>query len=79
MIQVPAEEREGETGEEPGGEGGPHHREAELSPLRHDHPPRHRQPPEEPAGQKGAGVGAQQMGQRPPQVAGYSFLLVDAE
>ena len=40
-AEVSAQEREGEAGQEPRGEGCPDHGEAELPPVRHDHPPHH--------------------------------------
>ena len=48
-----AKEREGASGQEPHGEGRPHHREAELLALRHDHAPSHRRIHQEQAHQEG--------------------------
>ena len=53
-VALPVEEREGAAGQEPHGEGRPHHREAELSALRHDHAPSHRRIDQEQAHQEGA-------------------------
>ena len=50
---LPAEEREGAAGQEPDREGRPHHREAELPALRHDHAPSHRRIHQEQAHQEG--------------------------
>ena len=54
-AEIPAQERAGAAGQEPGGEGRPHDGEAELPPVRHDHAPHHRQHSEKQTHQEGSG------------------------